>query len=579
METQELISLLRKDIREWNKWRLRKENDALNFLQAFPTNRGVLWEEGEFMELLEVNLKGANLQGLDLRGAMLGASHRLMHALEQRGHDTGRHSELQYFIVLLEKADLSNADLREADLNMALLSKANLYKADLRGADLRRAILKGAKLEHTDLRGADLSEANLEEARILHARFNDADLSRASLRNAKLFGLPAWMVGLPKFRKADGSPGGISKTHFSGAKLNEVDFSGANLSGLDLQGIDFSKTKSLSRAEFEKADLSRTNLRDTDLREANLRQANLTEADLRGAQLNAADLRGANLNRAKLSRVDLSWMDLTDTNLSEVDFTKANLAGINLTKKNLRGAILSEADLSYTMLVETDFTEANLKGCRIYGVSVWDVKLEKANQKNLVITSPQKPTITVDDLEVAQFVYLLLKYEKLRNVIEEINSKAILILGRFSPPERKSVLDALTDQLREFGFLPIVFDFERPTDKDFTETIMTLAGMVLFVIADITKPKSSPLELQAAVPDYQIPFVPIIQKGEDPFSMLANLQSKYDWVLDTFEYKNENELLELLEVAVINRALKKQSELRAKKAKNAKVLTAKDFRS
>jgi hypothetical protein len=55
---------------------------------------------------------------------------------------------------------------------------------------------------------------------------------------------------------------------------------------------------------------------------------------------------------------------------------------------------------------------------------------------------------------------------------------------------------------------------------------------VLLVIADITKPKSAPLELQAAVPDYMIPFVPILQDGEVAFSMFSNLQTKYDWVLD-----------------------------------------------
>jgi hypothetical protein len=67
--------------------------------------------------------------------------------------------------------------------------------------------------------------------------------------------------------------------------------------------------------------------------------------------------------------------------------------------------------------------------------------------------------------------------------------------------ERKSVLDALRNALRSRGFLPIVFDFERPKGLDFTETIMTLAGMSCFVIADITNPKSAPLELQATVPD------------------------------------------------------------------------------
>ena len=51
------------------------------------------------------------------------------------------------------------------------------------------------------------------------------------------------------------------------------------------------------------------------------------------------------------------------------------------------------------------------------------------------------------------------------------------------------------------------------------------------VIADVTNLKSSPLELQATVPDYQIPFVPIIQEGEQPFAMMVDLQKKYNWVL------------------------------------------------
>ena len=107
-----------------------------------------------------------------------------------------------------------------------------------------------------------------------------------------------------------------------------------------------------------------------------------------------------------------------------------------------------------------------------------------------------------------------------RDVIDTISSKAVLILGRFSD-DRKSILNALRNALRNKGFLPIVCDFERPIERDFTETIMTLAGMSCFVIADITNPRSAPLELQATVPDYMIPFVPILQDGETGFSMFS----------------------------------------------------------
>ena len=45
----------------------------------------------------------------------------------------------------------------------------------------------------------------------------------------------------------------------------------------------------------------------------------------------------------------------------------------------------------------------------------------------------------MDDLEIAQFIYLLLNNQKIRHVIDTITSKIVLILGRFTP-ERKAVL-------------------------------------------------------------------------------------------------------------------------------------------
>jgi hypothetical protein len=153
----------------------------------------------------------------------------------------------------------------------------------------------------------------------------------------------------------------------------------------------------------------------------------------------------------------------------------------------------------------------------------------------------------------------------------------VLILGRFSD-DREPILNALRDALRDKGFLPIVFDFERPKGRDFTETIMTLAGMSCFVIADITNPRSAPLELQATVPDYMIPFVPILQDGESALSMFTNLQTKYDLVLDLLKYDSSDSLIDVLDDAVINRALKKRRELDLRKATNAPILHVSDYR-
>jgi hypothetical protein len=124
-----------------------------------------------------------------------------------------------------------------------------------------------------------------------------------------------------------------------------------------------------------------------------------------------------------------------------------------------------------------------------------------------------------------------------------------------------------------------MFDFEKPAQRDFTETIKTLAGMSHFIIADITNPKSSPLELQATMPDYMIPFVPIIQEDEKPFAMFQDLKQKYgEWVLDPLEYDTAQGLLDVFDEAVVAPANKMAGKLELKKAEQIRTRHVKDFK-
>ena len=112
------------------------------------------------------------------------------------------------------------------------------------------------------------------------------------------------------------------------------------------------------------------------------------------------------------------------------------------------------ANLIRAVLVEADFADALLNGCKIYGVSAWGVKLsEHTKQQGLIITPPQEPAITVDDLEVAQFVYLLLHNEKIRRVIDTVGKKSVLLLGQFTEG-RIVVLEHLRDELASAATCP-----------------------------------------------------------------------------------------------------------------------------
>ena len=305
----------------------------------------------------------------------------------------------------------------------------------------------------------------------------------------------------------------------------------------------------------------------------------LTEAILHRAELNDVSFYLANLSGAELTEASLRNADLGGTNLSNANLRGADIRWANISEANLSGAKLNGANLVGSNLSETHFEDADLTGCQVYAISAWNLTInENTKQSNLIITRPDESTVTVDNIKVAQFIYLILKNEEIRNVINTLTSKTVLILGRFSIPERKIILDSLRNKLREFDLLPIVFDFDRPTDRDFTETIKTLAGMCYFVIADVTNPKSSPLELQATVPDYQIPFVPIIQEGERPFAMMANLQTKYNWVLDTISYDSLDTLIEILKPYIIDPAIRKHDEMKLIKARIPTVISGRELK-
>jgi len=79
----------------------------------------------------------------------------------------------------LHEASLSEANFRWANLRGANLSGANLHEADLLGADLRWTNLSEAYLRGADLRGASLNEADLHEANLSGANLSEAYLSGA----------------------------------------------------------------------------------------------------------------------------------------------------------------------------------------------------------------------------------------------------------------------------------------------------------------------------------------------------------------------------------------------------------------
>jgi uncharacterized protein YjbI with pentapeptide repeats len=385
----------------------------------------------------------------------------------------------------------------------AELKGANLRKTDLRGADLRGADLSG----YTDLRDSIISESTqLDEKWLL-----------------------VWEI------------------------LNRPVVS------RDLMGVDLSHAN-LSKADLSGANLSKANLSQTNLTEADLRWANLSQANLTSAYLSEANLFKANLSLAFLNEADIRWANLSEAKLRRTKFFRANLSRANLSRANLSRADLSEAklfkaslvdaELRRATLIRTDFEQADLVGSQVYGISAWDLVLAGANQKDLRLTLPGAATIMVDDLEVAQFIYLMLSNKKIKNLLDIFGQKGVLILGRFGG-ERAAILDALRTELRRRDFLPLSFEYENPDNGKVTDTVSLLARMSRFIIADLTNARDLPQELQAIVPRMPaLPVHPIILESQYDLSVVKNLLN-YHWVLMPYRYLNREQLIASLAKNVI----------------------------
>lgn len=540
------LARLRAGVDDWNTW--RSDNPG-----TVPLLDGA--------DLTGAALEGANLSAAYLRGARLTSAN-------------------------LRAADLGGANLSEAWLCWADLSDisalcAGFVRADLTGADLRRANLYGASFAEANLTGAQLYGADLDAAHLEEADFFEGN----ALHLARFYeDGEAWNdwrsrcpTLAPDLRGANLIGYRMLGEDLTGANLARAHLSRLNSYQALLAGADLTLAR-LVDARLFAAKLDGTNFALATLARADLSMASAAGASFIGANLERADLGSARIAGARLARVMLQEANLSNADLSGADLSGACLSGVNLRGTNLTDADLTDATLTYAQMVETVVDGARLAGANVYGVAAWGLDLSKVrDQTNLHITPEGRAGLTVDNLELAQFVYLMVHNEKIRGIIDTIGRKAVLILGRFYG-ERKALLDALKVKLREFDLVPIVFDWDKPTTRDLTETVALLASMSRFVVADVTDAKSIPQELSEIVPRLpSVPVQPILLRGDPGYAMFEHWTS-YRTMLPVYQYGDQADLLDNVQQAILapveawEASATKQTSLEAElKAKDAEI--------
>lgn len=286
--------------------------------------------------------------------------------------------------------------------------------------------------------------------------------------------------------------------------------------------------------EFAGVDFS-----NSDMNMASLRNCMFFDCIFDDAHLTYTDLVDAYFVNCTFRRTCMRVARIGDAKFEECVFEDCDMSYCSAEETSFEGSTFTNTKMEHMSLVHTDFSNTKLDGCFLYGISSWDLTLDNSLQKGLVITPDDMPTLTVDNIELAQFLYLMINNQRLRAVINTITSKVVLILGNFSP-ERKAILDQIREHLKTQDAIPVIFDFEKPNTRNLTETVITLASMSKYVIADLTYPRSIPHELANIARQLpSIRFYPIILKGEKTFGMFDDYRA-YPWIRPIKEYEGSS---------------------------------------
>ncbi|MCA9885925.1 MAG: pentapeptide repeat-containing protein [Anaerolineae bacterium] len=151
-------------------------------MRMYDDDRG--WYSGEGNLLVEENLAGANLAGVDLRTANINGTCLFQSNLARTMFYRASLEGADLWGANLNEADLGRASLKGADLRGANLTEANLGSANLEAADLRWANLQGTNLRYANLVDANLWGTNLQGADLWRTRYSE----RTALPNSQVVG-------------------------------------------------------------------------------------------------------------------------------------------------------------------------------------------------------------------------------------------------------------------------------------------------------------------------------------------------------------------------------------------------------
>ncbi len=162
------------------------------------------------------------------------ANRRDKKSRKRRGAETGNNGA-KAKVGTQERAQSASRDRRDRRRNCDDVTLAP--GADLSGCDLRgRTDLAGANLTRANLADADLREVDATGTDFSDAKLEDADFSKAEMTGARFRGARLWRTRLvgATIANADFAPSGSGRTDLFAADFTDADLRGAALTLTDV---------------------------------------------------------------------------------------------------------------------------------------------------------------------------------------------------------------------------------------------------------------------------------------------------------------------------------------------------------
>ena len=272
---------------------------------------------------------------------------------------------------------------------------------------------------------------------------------------------------------------------------------------------------------------------------------------------------GVRIHKAFAEGLNIQNSVFEDAYFDDGDFSRANFANCRFvntkfnktifTDANFQGAVFINCNLNRVNLTNANFDVKEIRETVVYGISSWDLNVsDEAVQSKLVIEKTYdlyseiiaqgRIPLMVDNIELAQFIYYLSNHKKMRDTINILNKRGVLLLGKFKDGGLER-LYKLRDWFSAQNYLPMIFDFDRPNSLDYTETVVTMSGLSKFVVVDLSS-NSVPQELHAILTNFVKPVVAYYDTP--PYSMFKDLKRKNRYFHEIkFDGSAENLLAQL----------------------------------